>query len=232
MSDYQWPGDIIPNEGEFYLQPNGVHNVSPLNGATQSIARGGTRWVCSLGLRNLARAKAQRVSAFAAQVGHANRVWLHDHSRATPLGALGGDPLTSTTASIGATSVAIDGCSNSITDWAKAGDLVQLLNPVAGTSQLVELTDDVDSDGSGTATLYFTPALRIAIENNAYVVFTTAGDTLLTEAGDDLVTENGDYIGTGGLAQAKFVLQPGVARQTGPGAIHSDMTLSLVEDIT
>lgn len=232
MSDYQWPGDVIPNEGDFHLEPNGVHLVSPLSGAGQSIARGGTRWVASLGFRNLARAKAQRVSALASQIGFGNRVWLHDHSRNTPLGALGGTPLVNGTVAVGATSVPIDGCSNSITDWAKAGDVVQFLNPSAGTSQLVELALDADTDGSGTTTLYFTPALRIALVDNAYVVFTTAGDTLLTEAGDDITDEDGNYLGTGGLAQAKFMLQPGIVRQTGPGAISSDLSLSLVEDIT
>jgi hypothetical protein len=232
MSDFQWPGDIIPTDGDFHLEPNGVHLVSPLSGATQSISRGGTRWVYSMSFGSVTRAKAQRISALAAEVGYGNRVWLHDHTRNSALGSLGGTPLINGTVSIGATSAAIDGCSNSITDWAKAGDLVQFLNPAAGTSQMVEITRDADTDGSGTTTLYFTPALRIALEDNAYVVFTTAGDTLLTEGSDDLVTEDGDYIGTGGLAQAKFVLRPGVGRQTGPGAIHSGMALEFIEDIT
>lgn len=87
------------------------------------------------------------------------------------VGALGGTPLVNTPSTLtanGATTVVTDGWSNSITGVLKKGDVVQfagvydinLMNRQAQTYlKDFVVTADVDSDGSGNATIPISPAM-------------------------------------------------------------------------
>lgn len=92
----------------------------------------------------------------------------------TPRGALGGTPLVMGAVSAGASSVAIDGCSNGITGWGKSGDFFKF----NGHSKVYQLTADVDTDGSGQATLAFMPALAVDVADNDPVTFSDVPFTL------------------------------------------------------
>lgn len=93
-------------------------------------------------------------------------------------GTGGGTPLVNNGAgyAVGSTSVAIDGCSLSITNWMRAGDVFKF----GGHSKVYQCTADVNSNGSGQiATLAFFPALHVAVADNealtvASVPFTVA----------------------------------------------------------
>lgn len=85
------------------------------------------------------------------------------------VGALGGTPLMAGSTSAGATSLATDGWSNSITGALKAGDVISIagvyaVNPQTrqSTGQLAQfvVSADVDSDGSGLATIQIDRAIN------------------------------------------------------------------------
>ncbi|MBL7545616.1 MAG: hypothetical protein JNL11_17485 [Bdellovibrionaceae bacterium] len=85
------------------------------------------------------------------------------------IGALGGTPLTNGATADGATTLALDGASNSITGWAKAGDVIQLggvfaVNPITkkSTGKLMDfvVTADANSNGSGVVSLSISPAIN------------------------------------------------------------------------
>lgn len=90
------------------------------------------------------------------------------------IGALGGTPLTNGATADGATSVVIDGASNSITGYWKKGDVVQFngvfaVNPQTKktTGKLMDfvVTADVNSSAGGAITLPIFPAI---IASGAY----------------------------------------------------------------
>lgn len=90
------------------------------------------------------------------------------------IGALGGTPLTNGATADKATSVVIDGASNSITGYWKAGDVVQFagvyaVNPQTkeSTGQLKDfvVTADANSSAGGAVTLSISPAI---IASGAY----------------------------------------------------------------
>lgn len=90
------------------------------------------------------------------------------------IGTLGGTPLTAGATADGATSVAIDGATASVTGYWKAGDVVQFagvfsVNPQtkASTGKLMDfvVAADVNSSGGGLVTLVVSPAI---IASGAY----------------------------------------------------------------
>ena len=233
MSTLQYPANLSPQtQSKFALTRNGAHLVSPFTRVVQSIVRAGDRWAVDIGWGSMTRANADILSAFLVQIGYGNRFWMQDHSRVTQRGAWSGSPLVNGAHAAGVTTVALDGATNSITDWAMPGDKVQLVNPSTGASQLVMVTERCDSSGAGAVSLKVAPALRFALADNAYVIVTTTGDTLIDHSSNTLVDESGNTVVTGGIAQAKFMLaDPDFTRSTEP-ALISSMAISAVEDIT
>lgn len=84
------------------------------------------------------------------------------------IGALGGTPLTNGATADGATTVSIDGASNSITGYWKAGDVVQFNGVFAVNPQTKEstgklrdfvVTADANSSAGGVVTLSISPAI-------------------------------------------------------------------------
>lgn len=94
--------------------------------------------------------------------------WLEQALYQHTVGALGGDPKVNGAVANGKT-VVIDGCSNSIVKWGRKGDKVQftgsyMVHPtngrVYGDLAFFTLAEDVDTDGSGNATLTLTEAIE------------------------------------------------------------------------
>lgn len=84
------------------------------------------------------------------------------------IGALGGTPLTNGATADGATTLSLDGASNSITGYFKAGDVIQCagvysVNPQTkqSTGQLMDfvVTADANSNGSGVVSVSISPAI-------------------------------------------------------------------------
>ena len=86
----------------------------------------------------------------------------------TNRGAFGGTPLVNGAHSAQSKTLAIDGCTASITGWAKAGDWIQVGN------LLLMVLQDANTNGSGQVTLDIAPRLAAAISDNAPVTTSNA----------------------------------------------------------
>lgn len=132
----------------------------------------GEQWQGDIVLPPLSRSDAGLVQAFLAELRGSFGTFLYGDPMALAfgkLGAGGGSPLVDGADQTG-NSLDIDDCSASITDWLKAGDYFQL--GTGSTSRLYMIAADVDTDGAGSATLTFNPALRAAPANDAVVTIT------------------------------------------------------------
>ena len=132
---------------------------SPITGAMQTVDRSGERLMITVRYNNLQSADRNELQAFLMKLnGHQHRVNLPFFGMDNQ-GTFGGTPLVFGASQTG-TTLNIDGCSNNITDWMKAGDVFS----VNGEMKIATL--DADSDGSGLATLTFSPRLRSAPPDN------------------------------------------------------------------
>lgn len=129
----------------------------------------GARWEIDVTVRRLTYAQAGAVKAFKADLQGHFGTFLYgdpDFLAKGANGLLGGTPLVKGAGQTGNT-LDIDGLTPSVVGWGKKGDYFQL---GTGTgSRLYMLTEDVDSDGAGEATLTFQPPLRSSPADNAAV---------------------------------------------------------------
>jgi hypothetical protein len=96
----------------------------------------------------------------------------------SPRGTWGGTALAAGAASAGASSVAIDGLTINITGIIKRGDFFKF----AGHSKVYQADADIDSNGSGQATVTFFPALLAAVADNEALTSSSVPFTLILDA--------------------------------------------------
>lgn len=176
MTDYTWPSTVIPTSSEWQLVANTAAFVSPLSGTTRTLARGGSRWACSLSCRNLRAEKRATLLAFLTRLeGQRHRVVLPDHAF-VKRGTLAVNPLVKGGGQTG-NSLAVDGATAAKTllagDWISVGGLLYMV------------ADTATVDGAGEASIPITPRLRSAPGDNATVTvvsptgrFLLSGNTL------------------------------------------------------
>lgn len=124
-------------------------------------------WECDVVLPAMKRADAEAWLGWLASLkGPVGTFLMGDPLGATARGALGGTPLVFGGGQTGG-SLAIDGCSNNITNWARAGDWLQLGS--GASARLHKILTDASSNGSGQVTLDIWPNLRSAPADNAAV---------------------------------------------------------------
>lgn len=176
MTTYAFPA-VTPNQSTIELVANTNRFVSPLTGATQTVDRSGERWVITLQYQNLYGDNLATMTAFLAKLnGQQHRFTLHNHAE-NNRGNFGGTPLVEGASQTG-TTLGIDGCSLSVTDWMREGDWFGV------NDQLLLATADADSDGTGDATLTFIPRLRSAPADNDPITTTAAtGVFMLANSG-------------------------------------------------
>lgn len=152
----------------FYLQTNSQEYTSPLNKVTQAARLEGELWVARYELPYMKRAEAAEWRSFFLKLqGRLNTFNGFDPEGRTPRGVATGTPLVNGGAQTGY-SLITDGWTISTTGILKAGDYINVNN------ELKQVTDDVDSDGSGNATINFQPPLRNSPSDNATItVFNT-----------------------------------------------------------
>lgn len=175
MATYAFPA-VTPNEMSVQLQSNTQIFRSPFTNAIQTLDRGGEFIVASLNFRNLTTAdKGLLVGWLARMNGQQHRTSLPFHAIDNQ-GAFGGTPLVNGASQLGKTLI-VDGCSNSITDWIKAGDFFS----VNGEMKIATL--DASSDGSGNITLTFSPRLRTSpADNDAIETTNPTGVFMLSDS--------------------------------------------------
>ena len=164
-----------PTTTEWSLISNARAFSSPLTGATQTIGRAGERWKITMTCENLNDDDRGRVVGFFARLnGAEHRFTMYDHAYVRR-GALGGTPIINGANQTG-NSLVIDGCSNSVPGYLKAGDWISF----STTGELKMVTADCDSDGSGNCTIPIIPKIRVSPTDNAAIVTgTTRGQFIL-----------------------------------------------------
>lgn len=152
----------------FYLETNTQTFESPLNRNAQRVELGGQRWRANWTLPPMTKANAAPWIAFFMKLkGQVNTFTASDPDWQTNLGAWSGTPLVNGAGQTG-NSLIIDGCTNSITGWGKAGDYFNV------ASSLHRLTADCNTNGSGQTTLVFEPPAYVAPADNAAITVNPA----------------------------------------------------------
>jgi hypothetical protein len=104
--------------------------------------------------------------------GRAESFTAYDPDWKVNLGFWSGAPLVKGVGQTG-NSLIIDGCTASVTNWARAGDYFS----VGG--ELKRITANANTNGSGETTLYFEPFLRAAPADNAALSVNPATCTMI-----------------------------------------------------
>jgi hypothetical protein len=128
----------------------------------------GQFWEADISLPPMKRADAEYWISFLLKLnGSYGTFLLGDPNGATARGVATGTPLVNGANQTGADLIT-DGWTPNTTGILKAGDYIQL--GTGSTSLLHKVLDDVNSDGSGNATLTLWPDLRTAPSDNAAIV--------------------------------------------------------------
>tara|TARA_R110000803_G_scaffold140387_1_gene206917 strand:- start:8 stop:631 length:624 start_codon:yes stop_codon:yes gene_type:complete len=144
---------------------------SPFSFKQQIHNHSGQRWEAEIQLPAMKREKAEVWVAWLLSLrGMSGSFLLYDPSNTVAQGALGGTPLIKGASQTGG-SLSIDGCSNSITNWLKAGDYIQLGS--GSNATLHKNLVDVSTNGSGQATLDLWPSIRTARPDNEAITTTS-----------------------------------------------------------
>ena len=171
-----YPRDLPTNIGFAQVTLRAVNQtamtMSPFTYKQQIYNHSGQRWEAECQVPPLKRDDAEEWIAWLLSMnGRAGTFLMGDPLGDTARGTLGGTPVVNGADQVGS-SVAIDGCSNSITNWLKAGDYVQLGS--ASTATLHKILQNVNTNASGQATLDIWPSMRTAPTDGATVITSNA----------------------------------------------------------
>jgi len=146
-----------------------AYSRSPFTFAGQVHAYTGKAWQADITLPAMKRSDAEQWVAWLISLkGQLGTFYLGDPLATTPLGsARNSDGILVDGAVSSGDTIDIDGAPTSQTDYLKAGDYLQI---GTGTSrQLFKVLTDVDTDGTGSATVDVWPNVRTTIADNASV---------------------------------------------------------------
>lgn len=157
------PGFI---RSRFGLETNTQTFTSPLTRNTQRVVLAGSRWTASYSLPPMKREQAAAWQAFFLQLeGRANTFYAFDPDATQPRGVARtntGTPLVNGGSQTGS-ALNIDGCPANVNGWLLAGDYFSV------GSFMAMITQTVNTNGSGQATLNFKAPLRSSPADNAAV---------------------------------------------------------------
>ena len=146
-----------------------AYSRSPFTFSGQAYEYAGKAWQADVTLPSMKREDAERWVAWLISLkGQLGTFYLGDPAATTPLGsARDADTILVNGAVSSGDTIAIDSAPANQTDYLKAGDYMQI---GTGTSrQLFKVLTDVDTNGSGQATVDVWPNVRTTITNNASV---------------------------------------------------------------
>ena len=150
-------------------------SASPFTGSQQVYRHQNQSWEADLSLPPMKRVDAEAWASFLLRLrGQFGTFLLGDPNCSTPQGsasATPGTPLVNGASQTG-DELNIDGLPASATGYLKAGDYIQLGS--GATATLHKVLEDVNSDGSGEATLNLFPRVRTAPADNASVTVSDA----------------------------------------------------------
>jgi len=180
-----------------------ARTTSPFSLAVQTQVWPGQMWLSDLVLPRMTRANGEAwASAFASLNGAEGSLLIGDTANKTPRGVATGTPVVNGASQSGY-NLNTRGWSNSITGILKAGDWVQL--GTGATARLYKNIFDVNSGGTGLATLTLWPSLRSS----------PADGEALTLA----------------PARGKFCIVKEPEYSIGPDHVYTFSTIQLMEDL-
>jgi|TARA_S200002703_G_scaffold99837_1_gene86267 hypothetical protein len=148
---------------------------SPFTLSQQVVRHAGARWSATINIPPVKRSDAEYWNSFLLRLrGQFGTFLVGDPNAATPRGSASsaaGTPVVNGASQTG-NNLNIDGLPASATGYLKAGDYIQL--GTGATSRLYKVLEDVNSNGSGQATLNLWPDLRSSPANDATVVVSNA----------------------------------------------------------
>ena len=148
---------------------------SPFTRSQQVVRHAGARWSATINIPPVKRSDAEYWNSFLLRLrGQFGTFLVGDPNAATPRGSASsaaGTPVVNGASQTG-NNLNIDGLPASATGYLKAGDYIQL--GTGATSRLYKVLEDVNSNGSGQATLNLWPDLRSSPANDATVVVSGA----------------------------------------------------------
>lgn len=138
----------------------------------QVVSHDGARWEAEISLPPMSRQNAEAWLGWLLSLrGQVGTFLMGDPAGATPMGEAGGTPLVNGASQTGS-SLVVDGATPSQSSWLRAGDYFQLGS--AASSKLYKVTQDVVTDGGGSATLEIWPNLRSSPSDNDALTVTGA----------------------------------------------------------
>lgn len=167
MTNYALPSHTGIRSVVFRMSSQNFSTASPFTYQQQIINHAGRRWEVDVTLPPMKHADARIWLAWLAKLdGSLNTFTLGDPLGCTAQGEAGGTPLVSGADQTGS-SLDVDGCTISQTGWLKAGDYIQI--GTGADARLYMVTDDVDSDGAGAATINIWPPINNAPADSAAI---------------------------------------------------------------
>jgi len=148
---------------------------SPFTFSQQVVRHAGARWSATISIPPVKRSDSEYWNSFLLRLrGQFGTFLLGDPNGATPRGSAAsaaGTPVVNGASQTG-NELAIDGLPASAVGYLRAGDYIQLGS--AASARLYKVLEDVDSNGSGEATLNLWPDLRSSPADGATVVVSNA----------------------------------------------------------
>ncbi len=142
-------------------------SVSPFTGQQQVYKHQGQWWEMEVSMPAMKRDEAEQVASFLLKMnGKYGTFLLGDKANTAPRGVGTGSPLVKGGSQTG-DQLLTDGWTSSTTGILKAGDWIQVGS--GSSTRLHKVLDDVNSDGSGNATLNIFPNIRTSPADNTVI---------------------------------------------------------------
>lgn len=170
-----FPTNKQPSEVTFGGMSAVAVSESPFTFDRQVQVHAGQRWMARITMPIMTRADAEEFNSFLMKLnGQQGTFLLGDPAATTPRGSASttpGTPVVNGAEQTGNT-LTMDGAPISATGYLLAGDYIQLSS--GASSRLHKVLEDVNTDGSGGATLTIWPSLRTSPADNATIVVSSA----------------------------------------------------------
>jgi len=175
MATYNFPS-ITPTSQTFELITNSRQFQSPVSGAVQTLSRKGSFWKTRMTFSNLRGNDRAEMQAFIAKMdGQTHRMRLEDYGRVRYGAATSPQSVLVNGAGQTGSSINLDGATNSVTNFFKAGVYMSFNN------ELHMVTADASSNASGQIAVSIAPPIRKATTNDdAVQIFAPLGVFMMT----------------------------------------------------
>lgn len=144
--------------------------VSPFTLSEQEQLWPGELWYSEIDLPPMFFTQAEQwITALSMLYGKYGTFLMGDWNRPTPQGAMSGAPEVNGTNESGSNELTIRGANPSVSDWAVAGDYIQV-TPIGGLQRLYKVMQNAASNASGDVTLPIRPAIREALADGISII--------------------------------------------------------------